>query len=242
MEIKTDALMLRSIDYKENDQILTLFSLEKGKLTASVKGVKKAGAKLKFAAQPFCFAEYILAEKSERHTVIQASLIDSFYDLRNNLVKFYSAFAITEFCDAVLYEGSPSPQLFILSINALKELCYNNGSDRAVMIKFLIESLSIAGYEMNFNCCGKCEQKKESDLFFDFDGGSIVCGDCKLATNKKISDNTFKVIKAIINNNYTENIFDVDGEIRALKLLYVYIYEKTAIELKALLDLTGLLC
>jgi DNA repair protein RecO (recombination protein O) len=241
MEIKTDALMLRSIDYKENDQILTLFSLEKGKMTASVRGVKKAGAKLKFAAQPFCFAEYILAEKSDRHTVIQASLIDSFYDLRNNLVKFYSAFVITELCDVLLYEGSPSPQLFIIALNSLKELCYQKGSDRAVMIKFLIESLSIAGYKMNFRNCGVCEEKKDGEKFFDFEGGCIVCADCKTISNKKISENTYTVITAILNDSYNEQVYNIDGEIRALKLLYVYIYEKTGTELKSLLDLTAIL-
>ncbi len=52
--------MLRATDYLENDKILTLLTAEMGKITAGIKGVKKAGAKLKFAAQPFCFAEYIL--------------------------------------------------------------------------------------------------------------------------------------------------------------------------------------
>ena len=71
--IKVNALMLRATDYLENDKILTLLTAERGKITAGIKGVKKAGAKLKFAAQPFCFAEYILAERGGRYTVTQAS-------------------------------------------------------------------------------------------------------------------------------------------------------------------------
>ena len=63
MDYKTDALVLRASDYGENDKIVTLFSLQYGKISAALKGVKKAGAKLKFAAQPFCFAEYVLAKK-----------------------------------------------------------------------------------------------------------------------------------------------------------------------------------
>ena len=238
MEIKTDALMLRSIDYKENDQILTLFSLEKGKLTASARGVKKAGAKLKFAAQPFCFAEYILAEKADRHTVIAASLIDSFYDLRCDLLKFYSAFAVVQFCDALLYEDSPSPQFFILTINTLKELCYQKNSDRAVLIRFLIEALSIAGYKINFENCGICGNKITADMYFDFEDGNIICGNCK--TGKKVSNNTYAVIFKILNNSYFESDYDKDGEIRALRLLYTFIFEKTGIELKAITDLITL--
>ena len=53
MEIKVNALVLRAADYGENDKILTLLTAERGKLTAGIKGVRKSGAKLKFAAQPF---------------------------------------------------------------------------------------------------------------------------------------------------------------------------------------------
>ena len=73
MEIKLNALMLRAADYGENDKILTLLTAEYGKITAGIKGVKKPAAKLKFAAQPFCFAEYVLARRGEKFTVINCS-------------------------------------------------------------------------------------------------------------------------------------------------------------------------
>ena len=91
MEVKVNALMLRAADYNENDKILTLLTAENGKITAGIKGVKKAGAKLKFAAQPFCFAEYILSKKGDKYTVINASETESFYDLRTDINKFYAA-------------------------------------------------------------------------------------------------------------------------------------------------------
>ena len=78
MEVKVNAIVIRAVDYKDNDRILTLYSLEKGKITAGIKGVKKAGAKLKFASEPFCFAEYILAEKNGRYTVTGASYYEIF--------------------------------------------------------------------------------------------------------------------------------------------------------------------
>ena len=63
MEQIVNALMLKAADYNENDKILTLLTAERGRITAGIKGVKKAGAKLKFAAQPFCFAEYVLSRR-----------------------------------------------------------------------------------------------------------------------------------------------------------------------------------
>lgn len=49
MEEIVNGIVLRAVDYKDSDKIITLFTIEKGIITAGAKGVKKAGAKLKFA-------------------------------------------------------------------------------------------------------------------------------------------------------------------------------------------------
>ena len=60
MELTVNALCLRCVDYKDNDKMATLYTLERGKIGVGARGVKKAGAKLNFCVQPFCFAEYTL--------------------------------------------------------------------------------------------------------------------------------------------------------------------------------------
>ena len=60
---KIKALVLRAADFKENDKLLLLYCGEYGKITASIRGVKKPGAKLKFAAEPFCFGEFMLSDR-----------------------------------------------------------------------------------------------------------------------------------------------------------------------------------
>lgn len=52
MELKTDALVLRSADYKDNDKILTLFSADMGKITAVARGVKKTARALNSRLNP----------------------------------------------------------------------------------------------------------------------------------------------------------------------------------------------
>ena len=59
MEEKMSGIVLSAVSVGENDKILNIFTLEKGVVSAKIKGVKKAGAKLKFASEPFCFAEFI---------------------------------------------------------------------------------------------------------------------------------------------------------------------------------------
>ena len=64
MEEKLSGIVLGGVNFAENDKILSVFTLEKGVVSAKIKGVKKAGAKLKFASEPFCFAQFIFS-KSE---------------------------------------------------------------------------------------------------------------------------------------------------------------------------------
>ena len=40
-QIKFTGIVLKSVDYKEKDKLLTIFSLELGKITATLKGVKQ---------------------------------------------------------------------------------------------------------------------------------------------------------------------------------------------------------
>ena len=45
----TEGLILRAQDYKETDQLLTIYTIERGKIKALVKGVKKTTSKLRLA-------------------------------------------------------------------------------------------------------------------------------------------------------------------------------------------------
>ncbi|MDE7452899.1 MAG: DNA repair protein RecO, partial [Clostridia bacterium] len=123
MDLIVNAVTLKAVDYNENDKILTLLTAERGKITAGIKGVKKAGAKLKFAAQPFCFAEFVLARRGEKYTVINASECESFYDLRTDINKFYAASSAVEAANALTYEGDECREIFYSLVNALTKMC-----------------------------------------------------------------------------------------------------------------------
>ena len=133
MEFKTDALVIKATDYKENDKLLNLFTPSRGKLTAGIRGVRKPKAKLAFAAQPFCFAEYVLAEKGGRYTVTAAYLYDGFFALRTDIVRYYAACAVLEICDALLVEEGESRALFIAAAEALKGLSLTDGDACGVL-------------------------------------------------------------------------------------------------------------
>ena len=117
MTEKVNGVTLRAVNYKESDKILTVFTLEKGKITVSARGVRKANAKMKQISEPFCFAESIIAEKSGRFTVTEINSFDAFYPIRCDLVKYYAGMTALEITDAFLPDGLESPAHFVLLVS-----------------------------------------------------------------------------------------------------------------------------
>lgn len=227
--VKVNALMLRAVDYLENDKILTLLTAERGKLTAGIKGVKKAGAKLKFAAQPFCFAEYILAERGGRYTVTQASECESFYDLRTDVNKYYAACSVCETAMALTYEGDGNAEIFADCISALTAMCSDD--EKLVLIKFLLSALRRSGYGVSLENCTECGANltKAIKMRFDMDAGAFTCWDC--GTGVGTSGTTYNALRVADGKG---GEITLDGEKRALKLLKQYLAYKTDAKLNSL--------
>lgn len=237
MEIKVDAIVLRTAAYGESDKMITLFSLQQGKISAAAKGVRKAGAKLRFAAQPFCFAEYVLVKNGERCTVTGASNMDGFYALRENIEKFYAAASLVGICDAVLFDGIVNEELFLRAVNALREMC--EGDEKEALISFFLKALELSGYMLDLSGCAECGAVLEGKVFFNVAEGNFTCADC--AKGAGVSESTLAVLKKCAGGEFDCEKISDDGKKRALKLLYAYFRAKTDTNVKALEEYAQLL-
>lgn len=225
MEIKTDAIVLQSIDYKDNDKLLTLFSPALGKITAGARGVKKATAKLAFAAQPFCFAEYILAEKGGRYTVTGAYLHESFFALRYDIVRFYAACAATEICLSVLMENEVYDGIFIALVECLKALALGEGDEAEALISFVLVALQESGYPLDLGYFEECDGEIGDKLWFDFSDGKFTTFD-RCVQGERASVSTYYTLRKCAGLKYSEEALQ-GGKKRALRLLRAFLSEKT---------------
>ena len=238
MEIKTDAIVLQSIDYKDDDKLLTLFSPSLGKLIAGIRGVKKPKAKLSFAAQPFCFAEYVLAEKGGRYTVTGAYLHESFFALRTDLTCFYAACAAAEVCRGILLENEAYEGLFIGFIECLKALSLGGADVAEALIGFILIALRESGYPIDLSYYEECDGDIGEQLWFDFSDGRFTSFD-RCTQGERASVSTYHVLRQCEGLS-----FDADklagGRKRALRLLKAYLLEKTEIRYENLGELIRL--
>lgn len=233
MESKTDALVLRTADYGEYDKMVTLLTAERGKIGVSLKGVRRAGAKLKFAAQPFCFAEYVLATRGGRNTVTSAALHDGFYPLREDVTRYYAGAVVLSACDKIALEGMDSSSLLVSAVTALGQICEG---DRLALVRFLDAALSFAGYPVLADVCPVCGRTPTGKLRFDFTDGSFLCEACS-QEGVPASASTYAVFRALAG----EGEATADGIIRALRLLGAYFSFQVGSDLPELAECLRLL-
>jgi DNA repair protein RecO len=203
--------------------MLTLYSVERGIIGAGIRGVKKPSAKLKFAAQPFCFAEYLLSVNGERITVIGATELESFYNLRLDIPSFYMASSISEYLLKCAGEESDEP-LFMLAINALKKLNFSSEGKLAVLADFLLKALDLAGYGIKGSACEKCSLPAHLGEFayFDFEKGVLLCEECAYDGATRILTLTAEALQCVLNGEPCE-----DEKLKyLLKFLNYYLGQK----------------
>lgn len=198
--IKQKGIVLGSIDYKEKDKLVTLFTLENGIITCVLKSVKSEKAKLKFAKEPFCFGEFLISIPSKIITSVEVE--DSFFELTKNIDKLYIACAILDAVKTVLPQGEKNPAMFVETLKAIGSICYDDVNDKYVLTKFLLNIFDAVGYKLALNKCSVCGQDFGTKRYINLDFGEIVCSGCKTANCMEISPRCHKTFKILFDTPY----------------------------------------
>ena len=176
-ELKTKAIVVRAVPYHETDMIVTLVSLEYGKLTATARGCLKPKAKLRYAAEPMNFGDYLLSGKNGRYIIADCSQIESFSSITTDIDRFYAASLTLEVLSKLTPDDS-QPSLMLDALNTLNDLAYTTKDVDEVVTDFLLAVLKDNGSDLDFAHCNVCKCDITGDAFFDVADG-IVCEHCK---------------------------------------------------------------
>lgn len=151
------ALVLRSHDYSEVDRLYSLFSREKGKVSAVARGIKKPKAKLAAALQHFSLGEMLLAPGRRFDVITQVRVCNPFYGLRTRLEAISYASYFAELFDESLEEHQAHPALFDLLVDALTRL--SRGETPDLLARYVeISLIAMLGYLPQLTHCVHCQK------------------------------------------------------------------------------------
>ena len=178
--ITTQAVVLQTAEYRDNDRMLSLLTPQYGQMDVLCRGCRRPQSPLMAAAQPFTYGEYVLYQSRNRATVTSFELIDSFYAIREDYERLRYAAVIQEALRLQAMPGETNEKIFMLLVRSLKRLCYLPLSPRAVTAAFLLMDAALSGWRPVLDACVGCGQllQPETPVYLDVEAGGLRCRDC----------------------------------------------------------------
>lgn len=219
MEERVKGIVVKTIDYKEADKLASIFTLERGLISAKFTGVKREKAKLKSFTQPFVFADFILNKNGNLRTVTSASLIDNFSGIVASYDKTICGYIVLDMIRSILPSEKEEPDIFLLTLSALKNI--EEKDPKLATIDFVLKFIDFAGMGLSFDLDNIINLDKTTGNFTDKKEYNSVQIDKKVySLIKNINDG----IEVTEKNNLVS---------QALRLLHNILYIKFNVDLKS---------
>jgi DNA repair protein RecO (recombination protein O) len=196
---RVSAVVIRQRDLGEADRIVTLFTRDRGKVSAVAKGVKRPRSKFAGALQLFSHLSILLAAGRTLEVVTQVQPIDLFYHLRDDMGRYSHACYAAELLGVFTEEGAAEPDLFDLLVGVLKGL--DGGGDPATLIRgYELKLLSRLGYGPELAACVSCAIEVEGgQAGFAVAEGGVQCRRCARALGvMEISASALRAMRELL--------------------------------------------
>lgn len=172
---KVQGIVLRSRDYKEADQLFTIYTRELGKVTVLARGVKKTASKLRSGLLLFSQTQLELVMGKSLPVVTGAATAEAFALLRSDFSRMSYASYAAELLDQVIVEAQPDAELFLLILQTLYLLERINPwlAVRQLEVRLLEQQ----GYGLQLEHCLSCGKPLRGERYHGAVGG-VFCAAC----------------------------------------------------------------
>lgn len=184
MEIASlKAFVLRRIKYGESSLIVSLFSEERGKLSAIAKGARSARSKTGMASilEPLNLIEAEIYFKPSREVqlISKADIISDFSVLKSNLDRMATSAEIMRTLGSHVHENEPNPNIWKLINRTMRQMqSVPIDSLKSHELAFKARLLSALGYEPVLEKCAFCGNLLDNGGFYAVESGGIICKEC----------------------------------------------------------------
>ena len=178
---RCEGLTLRKAAIGEADLVVTVFTAEHGKLRAVAKGARRSSSKLVGHLEPLTHVRLSLARGRELEIITQAQVTDSLSVLKEDLSSMARGLYVAELLDGFGPEDNPSPGLFRLAANVLREL--PRAKDPEVPLRYFeFHLLRLTGVLPELYQCVECgSQIAPGAHRFSVNLGGVLCPACSPA-------------------------------------------------------------
>ena len=181
---KTEAVVLRSIRFGEADRVLHLYTLDRGRMGAVAKGVRKTTSRFGARLEPLSHAELLLHQGSgELHTVTGVQLVRAHGAAREDYYRLSVGLIGAEAMLRLFSEQERNERAFTALTRFLDLLDEApHAADRPALdplgLSFQLKLLWLSGYLPHLTSCAECGADDATLVGYSPRAGGAVCGVC----------------------------------------------------------------
>lgn len=165
--IKTEAIVLKSMNYRDRSKIVTLYTKSNGKLRAVAKGVRDVKTRWGGVLQPMAVLNTLIYYKENRtlHLVSGAEYSTSIRGIYENTDKMNTGFRIIELADKTTVDNHEIPGMFDLIADSLKML--NDATKNFVNLLFNFEfrAAKLLGFAIEMDSIDRNSSRLSDDFY-----------------------------------------------------------------------------
>jgi DNA repair protein RecO (recombination protein O) len=231
---QTEAIIVKKIKLGEADRILSLYTLDHGRIEAVAKGIRRPRSKLAGHLELLTYSRVTLVHGRNLDTVIGSQTLDSFMDMKNDIwLTSYGLYA-SELINLFTAERIENRELFQLLLVTLGHLSHG-ANPELVLRYFELHLLDWVGYRPQLQVCVTCQVALQpAENAFCSRAGGVLCPDCAAGILEAfpISVNALKVFRLMQRSDIsvTDRLkisSELSSEIKAVMATYIsYLLEK----------------
>ena len=233
-----EGIIVRSVNYKESDKMLTIISPQNGKISAIARGARRVKSALGVPTSLFCYSSFVFTQKADRLSVKEAVPIEMFFHLRDDIKKLSLAQYIADITAYLTPEGQECADILRLMLNTLHILSKDAKPYQLIKSAYELKLMELCGFMPVLDNCQKCGGGE--NLYLCLVGGNIYCENCASKYGQKNIAMPGSVKKAMeyILDLKTVNIFSFslsDGSLKKLgEITEKYLINQTEHNFKTL--------
>jgi DNA repair protein RecO (recombination protein O) len=208
---KTEAVVLRSFRLGEADRVLHLYTLDRGRVGAVAKGVRRTKSRFGGRLEPLSHVELLLHQGAgELQTITAVELIKSHRLAREEPYRLGVGLIGLEAMLRLFTEQEANPRAFralTRFLELLDELPVARPGSRAgldpLALSFQLKLLWLSGYLPHVTSCAECGAEEELVGYSPRAGGA-VCANCRDETTLVLGPAGLSGIEALLRRPLAE--------------------------------------
>jgi len=187
---KDIALVIRSVDFSETSNVVTLFTREFGQIHALAKGARRPKGPFESALDLLSICRVVFLRKSSEtlDLLTEAKLERRFRGLGHDLSRIYAGYYVAELLYELTDVYDPHPKLFDAAERTLRRLS-EPGPISTTVLRFELVTLQLLGHMPSLDQCVECgrDAKLGGRVHFSLLGGGVICPACRPGRRQVVS-------------------------------------------------------